>query len=118
MGLEEELAAAEQCEKAAEASQTTTEAELSFLHQQVEGVSSLIEKASDKVGHRRVLQRERSSMFEALGRWAKQALCNICDENVSCPLEADAAGYLSDNPQVLVECPCVATGCIDFFFCY
>lgn len=46
------LTAAEQREKAAEAARVTAEAELSSLHQQVEGVTSLVERTSDEVCRR------------------------------------------------------------------
>ena len=89
-----ELAAAKRCEKASEEARATAEAELSSLHQQVAGVTSLMEKASDEAGHRRTLQHERSLMLEYLRVRANQALDTICNEIIARSYEADDVRYL------------------------
>ena len=72
----------------------TTAAELSFLYTQVEGVTSLVAKASDEAERARGLQHTRSKMFQDLEHRASGALSNLCDESVASPLVADDAVYL------------------------
>ena len=60
-----------------------------------------MERASDEVGHRRMLQRECSLMFEELRVSANRAISTICDKSISRPYEADDAGYLRFFTQVM-----------------
>ena len=93
----------ERREKATEEAWATVEAELSSLHQQVVGVTSLTKRASDEAGRRRTLQREHSLMLEDLRVRANRALDTICKESIARPYEADDAGYLRFFTQVVTR---------------
>ena len=88
---------------AAKEARASAQAELSSLQQQVAGVMSLVEKATDEAIHRRTMQRDHSLMLEDLRVRANWALDTICEESVSRPHEDDDAGYLHFFTQIVTR---------------
>nr|XP_020201267.1 plectin-like [Aegilops tauschii subsp. strangulata] len=108
--LKTKLNEAEQRERAAKASQASaqenlasTRADLLSLQQQINDAASLTKKNADEACRQQTLQREHTSMLQALRVRANRALSTICMERAPHPREEDYASHLHFFTEVVTR---------------